>query len=217
MVEIIQAVIRAILFDLDGVLVSFADCHYEALNLALQEVCGLPVAPQERGIFEGLSTRQKLAMMVAMGQIPSGTEDAIYRLKQAHTMRLAEERVESDPVKILMCRRLGMHVSNLACVSNCIRASVEVLLTKAGLRQFMEITVSNEDVVHPKPAPDPYLLACQRLHVDPRETLAVEDHDRGVQSAQDAGCHVVQLEYERVNYLMITRALDGIRKASHRK
>ena len=179
--------IRAVLFDLDGVLVDFADFHFQALNIALQEVCGKPVLPSERGYYEGLSTRQKLALMVSEWRIPAGTEDAIYRLKQVHTMRLAEERVQPDPAKIVMCRRLEMHVAKLACVSNCVRASVEALLAKADLRRFMEIAVSNEDVKNPKPAPDPYLLACRWLDVEPYETLVVEDHERGVQSATAAG------------------------------
>ena len=203
--------IRAILFDLDGVLVSFADCHYEALNLALQEVCGKPVLPSERGYFEGLSTRQKLALMVSEWRIPAGAEDAIYRLKQTHTMRLAEERVEPDPIKVAMCGRLKC-AYRLACVSNCVQASVETLLARADLRRFMEITVSNEDVKNPKPAPAPYLLACQWLDVEPHETLAVEDHERGVQSAIAAGCHVVQLDYERVNYRIVMQALGGLKK-----
>ena len=88
--------------------------------------------------------------------------------------------------------------------------SVEALLAKADLRRFMEITVSNEDVKNPKPAPDPYLLACRWLDVEPHETLVVEDHDRGVQSAIAAGCHVVQLGYQKVNYLMVKQTLDGL-------
>jgi len=203
--------IRAILFDLDGILIDFCDCHFEALNLALQEVCGKPVLPSERGCYEGLSTRQKLAMMVSELRIPAGTEDTIYRLKQAHTMRLAEERVEPDPIKVALCGRLKF-AYRLACVSNCVRASVETLLKKSDLRRFMETTVSNEDVKNPKPAPDPYLLACRRLDVEPHETLAVEDHERGVQSATAAGCHVVQLDYETVNYRMVAQALDGLKK-----
>src|SRR3990167_2178715 len=203
--------IRAILFDLDGVLVSFADCHFEALNPALEEVWEKPVLQSERDQFEGLSTRQKLTMMVQCGRVSPGAEDAIYRLKQAHTIRLAEERVEPDPIKVALCGRLKF-AFRLACVSNCVRASVETLLEKSDLRRFMETTVSNEDVKNPKPAPDPYLLACQWLDVGPRETLAVEYHERGVQSAAAAGCHVVQLDYEMVYYRTVTQALDGLKK-----
>jgi len=72
----------------------------------------------------------------------------------------------------------------------------------------MTDTVSNEDVVSPKPSPDPYLLACRRLNVRPCEALAVEDHERGVQSATDAGCHVAQLVYQKVNYLTIRKIID---------
>lgn len=203
--------IRAVLFDLDGILVDFAGCHFEALNHALREVCGRPVAPEDRGAYEGLSTRQKLALMVEDGRIARGSEDTIYRLKQGHTMLLAEENVNPSIVKAVMCMRLRRQDILLGCVSNCIRASVEMLLTRALLLYNMKTTVSNEDVEHPKPAPDPYLLACQRLGVEPHEALAVEDHERGVRSAEAAGCHVVQLEYEQVNYETVRKALDELK------
>ena len=209
--------IRAILFDLDGVLVPAADSHFEALNLALQEVCGRPVLPNERDAYEGLSTRQKLAQMVQSGRIPSGSEDAIYRLKQAHTMRFAEGRIEPDPVKQVMCGRLRIQGYKLACVSNCIRDSVEALLRLSGLRRSMEITVSNEDVARPKPSADPYLLACQWLSVIPEEAMVVEDHERGVAAASAAGCYFVQLEYSEVYYLRVKKALDELKEKETRR
>ena len=204
--------IRAVLFDLDGVLADAADCHFEALNLALEEVSGISVFPEERDVYEGMSTRQKLVRIVEHGRLPPGTEEAVYRLKQAHTVRLVEERIEPDPVKMMTCRMLRGDGQKLACVSNCIRASVDALLRLSDLARFMDVTVSNEDVEHPKPAPDPYLLACRLLSVTPSEALAVEDHERGVQSAIAAGCHHVQLEYQGVNYFRVKKAIDGLTK-----
>lgn len=203
--------IRAILFDLDGVLVDAADLHFEALNRALQEVCGRPVAPEDRNLYEGLSTRQKLAMMVTEGRIAAGTEDAIYRLKQERTIIMVWGGVEPDPIKQAMCRYLkGGYL--LGCVSNCVRASVDALLAASNLMRWMKVTVSNEDVTNPKPAPDPYLLACLRLGVRPSEALAVEDHERGIHSAESAGCHVLALQYANVNLLHVKAALDGFKE-----
>lgn len=203
--------IRAILFDLDGVLVDAADCHFLALNRALQEVCGRPVLPKDRDLYEGLSTRQKLAMMVKEGRISAGTEDAVYRLKQEHTVKLVAERVEPDPVKRTMCRLLSGY--KLGCVSNCVRASVDALLSGAGLTRWMQVTVSNEDVERPKPAPDPYALACRKLGVRPDEAIAVEDHERGIQSAEAAGCHTLQVKgYGQVTLVRVKTAIDALKE-----
>ena len=207
-------VIRAILFDLDGVLVDFADYHFEALNLALDEVCDRPVLFSERDNYEGLSTRQKLACMVEEGRVKAGTEENIYRLKQGYTMAMAARRVRLEPAKVLMCRRLRKEVGKIGCVSNCIRASVDALLKAAGLLEFMAVTVSNEDVTHPKPSPDPYLLAASLLGLSPSHCLAVEDHERGVQSATAAGCRVVQMQYEHVNLIGVKRALKAVQEVS---
>ena len=206
-------VIRAILFDLDGVLVDFADYHFEALNDALRQH-GFPVVKtEERERYEGLSTRQKLTMMVEQKRVKAGSEEAVYAAKQLCTMRLAESRVTPERSKILMCRLLRSTLT-LGCVSNCVRASVDVLLKAAGLLEFMAVTVSNEDVTHPKPSPDPYLLAASLLGLSPSHCLAVEDHERGVQSATAAGCRVVQMQYEHVNLIGVKRALKAVQEVS---
>ena len=203
--------IRAVLFDLDGILVDFADYHFQALNQALQEVCGRPVLPEDRGLYEGLSTRQKLVMMIDNGRIAAGTEHAIYRLKQEHTARLAAEQVKPDPSKTIMCRSLSGY--KLGCVSNCVRDSVDALLHGAGLMKWMQVTISNEDVINPKPEPDPYVLACQRLGISPAEAMAVEDHERGVISAEAAGCHVLQIDdYKKVTVFRVQDTVDELNR-----
>jgi len=58
-------------------------------------------------------------------------------------------------------------------------------------RTRFDVVVTGSMVPAGKPAPDPYLLACERLGVDPRETVAVEDSVTGATSAVAAGCRVL--------------------------
>ena len=50
-----------------------------------------------------------------------------------------------------------------------------------------DVIVTSDEVEHPKPAPDLYLLACERLGVDPSDAIAVEDSATGVLAAKAAG------------------------------
>ena len=66
-------------------------------------------------------------------------------------------------------------------------------LGRAGLLDMFEAIITRDDVQHPKPHPEPYLLAAKRLRVDPARTLAVEDSHSGVRAAHAAGMQTVMV------------------------
>jgi HAD superfamily hydrolase (TIGR01549 family) len=75
----------------------------------------------------------------------------------------------------------------LGLASNSPRYLVDAALQSGGFADAFDAVVSSDDVAHHKPAPDLYLLACERLGVDPAETLALEDTASGISSAKAAG------------------------------
>jgi len=66
-------------------------------------------------------------------------------------------------------------------------------LGRAGLLDMFDVVVTRDDVQHPKPHPEPYLLAAKRLRVDPVRTLAVEDSHSGVRAAHAAGMQTIMV------------------------
>jgi len=81
----------------------------------------------------------------------------------------------------------------VAVVSAAMRAEIEPVLASSGLRDVFGLVLSQDDVTRGKPDPQPYLLAAERLELEPRELLVFEDTDVGVQSAKTAGTYVVGL------------------------
>jgi HAD superfamily hydrolase (TIGR01509 family) len=77
----------------------------------------------------------------------------------------------------------------MALVSSSYRVLVDAVLSH-GLGPFA-VTVAGDEVRHGKPAPEPYLLACQRLGVRPKQCVVLEDSAAGVASGEAAGCAVV--------------------------
>lgn len=73
------------------------------------------------------------------------------------------------------------------------RAGAHWKLDRAGLTPHFDTIITFDDVVAPKPAPEPYLLAAERLGVDPRRCVVFEDSDVGAEAAHLAGCIVVQV------------------------
>jgi HAD superfamily hydrolase (TIGR01509 family) len=90
-----------------------------------------------------------------------------------------------------------------------------MMLSRADLLRYLEFFLSNQDVDKPKPAPDIYRTAIERLGLQPSECLVVEDNHNGVAAARAAGAHVLQVtgveEVHLENILgAIARAEQGV-------
>jgi HAD superfamily hydrolase (TIGR01509 family) len=81
----------------------------------------------------------------------------------------------------------------LAVASGGSRRVIEMVLQHLGLREFFQAVVTNEDVVHQKPAPDIFLEAARRLGVEPQFCRAYEDTDLGLQAIRAAGMEAVDV------------------------
>ncbi|HEY0415401.1 MAG TPA: HAD family phosphatase [Gaiellaceae bacterium] len=81
----------------------------------------------------------------------------------------------------------------VALVSSAYRAEIEPVLAASGIGGLFRTIVSLDDVAEGKPAPEPYLLAAERLGVEPSALVAVEDTTVGVTAAKRAGAYVVGL------------------------
>jgi beta-phosphoglucomutase len=92
----------------------------------------------------------------------------------------------------------------VAVVSAALRDEIEPVLGSSGLLGLFAVVLSQDDVTRGKPDPQPYLLAAERLGIEPGELLVFEDTDVGVASAQAAGARVAGL----------TRTLGAERMAS---
>lgn len=196
--------IRAIIFDMDGVLIDAKDWHYEALNRALN-LFGFNISRYDHLVtFDGLPTRKKLEMLSREHGLPSGLHAFLNDLKQAYTTELIHARCKPRFQHEYALARLHAEGFNLAVASNSVRASVELMMEKSRLRSYLDAIVSNQDIPHPKPAPDIYLKAAGTLGIPPAECLVLEDNPHGIASARAAGCPLLiiqdinEVTYERI-------------------
>lgn len=96
-------------------------------------------------------------------------------------------------------------------------------LSAAGLLDLFETVVTRDDVVNPKPHPEPYLTAARRLGIEPLQCLALEDSNAGVRAAHSAGMQTVMvpdLVYPDATILSlgiaVVESLDQVRLAASR-
>jgi HAD superfamily hydrolase (TIGR01509 family) len=188
--------IRAILYDLDGVLVNACEWHYLALNNALLEVAG-PRAVISRveheTVFNGLPTKRKLDILIQQGRIRQGDWKTIWDLKQALTVSTIEHHATADDEKIELHRHTRSMGVTSACVTNSIEETATLMLRRTGQLDYMRFLISNEMVRQAKPHGEGYIRAMIRLQVMPEETLIVEDSEKGRAAAEASGAHVLMV------------------------
>ena len=184
---------KAIIFDMDGVLIDARDWHYEALNQAL-EIFGLDISYDTHlTSFNGLSTRQKLDKLTESDLLPAELHSVISNTKQNRTLRIAAEKCFPLTQHLILIELLRVKGFKVAVYTNSIRETAEAMLEYAGLLEKIDVLVTNQDVKHPKPNPEGYSLACLKLGVEPSQTFVVEDGEFGIQAAELAGCKVIKV------------------------
>jgi beta-phosphoglucomutase len=183
--------IKAILFDMDGVLIDARDWHYEALNRALG-LFGMEIGPDEhRAVYDGLPTRRKLEMLSGARGLPVKLHEFINRLKQSYTTEMIYARCRPVFQHQYALSRLQQDGYRLAVCSNSIRETVRLMMERAALAPHLEFFLSNEDVTRAKPDPEIYQKAIERLGLPPSACLIVEDNDHGIRAARATGAHVM--------------------------
>jgi len=187
----IGAPFDAVVFDLDGTLIDT-----ESLcNEAGVEACANLGLPVDMAFFESLAGIDDRTRARLIGEHVGATLEVEGFF--AEWDRLCSERfAQGIPLKAgaldLMGRLRAMGIPMAIATSSRAGPAGEKI-TAAGLMPFLRTVVTVDDVAAPKPAPDAYLLAVERLGADPSRALAFEDSETGARAAHAAGLTVVQV------------------------
>lgn len=209
--------IKAIIFDLDGVLIDATNWHYEALNQALNTF-GYEIKQDDHlRIYNGLPTREKLKILSQNNGLPLELHNIICELKKQNTERIIMENCKPNYTKQMMLACLKKQDYRLACCSNSQKFSVENMLKQAGLISYFDIIIGNDESYAPKPSPEIYLAAFQKFGFSPTECLIIEDAPHGIEAAKSSGAQVIAVRgfddvnislFENLNLLTKTQELN---------
>lgn len=182
--------IRAVVFDMDGVLTD-SEPLINAAAVAMFRERGLAVEPEDFLPFVGTGENRYLGGVAEKYGYPLEIEGAKRRTYEIY-LKFVPELLRAFPGAIDLvqqCRSAGLRVG-VASSADLIK--IEANLAKIGLPAGdWDAVVSAEDVVHKKPAPDIFLAAARKLGLAPEECVVVEDAVNGVQAAKAAGMRCV--------------------------
>jgi len=183
--------IKAVLFDLDGVLIDSLDAWWLALNEALRRYGFEEIDKKEfierywgNDLYSNLD-RANLPLEVGL------TCSKLY-MNYIDMIRLHPSAIE-----ILE----SMEEIKKGLITNTPRDCTEMVLKRFDLEKYFDVVITGDDVSRGKPDPEIIVKACDHLNVKPQEVVVIGDTDNDLKAARSAGCSVIGIGLEGDIYL----------------
>lgn len=202
---------RAVLWDMDGVLVDSADYHYAAWREALARERYDISYEAFRATF---GQRNDAILRGIFGpDLPDAEVDRIADLKEAlYRQFVCERGIAPSPGVLRWLQALRAAGWRQAVASAAPRANIDAILATVGIGHYFDAITSGEDVTRGKPDPQVYLISAQRVGAPPARCVVVEDAPAGLEGARRAGmrCIGVTSTHGRLNADVVVASLDEL-------
>jgi HAD superfamily hydrolase (TIGR01509 family) len=185
--------VRAVIFDLDGVLVDSEPNYFESERRLLADY-GIDFTPVMKRPYIGMSTKEMLDDVVPRFGIPERV-DVLLARKNTYYLDIAARASTVYAETRHLLQLLYRRGYPLALASGSSPDVIDVVLSAAGLLDLFDLVVSAESVARGKPAPDLFLAAARGLGVEPAGCVVLEDSSHGVRAAISAGMRCIAIPY----------------------
>jgi beta-phosphoglucomutase family hydrolase len=188
-----QFELKALIFDMDGVLVDSEPCHLQSY----QELLGrfdIPYTAEDNKEFLGRKDHTILEILNERYGLKS-TATALVAEKEAILARLLASAVPRPGVLRVLEQARRQSIPT-AVASSATLPTIELVVDVLKIREYFQTLTSGDEVTHGKPAPDVFLLAASRLGAKPENCLVIEDTYNGVKAAKAAGMYCVAIPCE---------------------
>ena len=181
-------VVHAVVFDLDGVLVD-SEQLWDDVRRGVAAEAGRSWPAEATRAMQGMSTAEWSAYLTDAVGVPAEPDEVAATVVDRMAAQY-DARLPLLPGVVEVVERLG-RCWPLGLASSSPRRLIDTVLQSAGLAQRFQVSVSTEEVGAGKPSPAVYQTVVQRLGVDPRQAIAIEDSSNGLRSAATAGLGVL--------------------------
>ena len=186
-----KADFKAVIFDMDGVIVDSEPCHERAILEVIRDIGFIGDHGMRISDYVGRSDQDVWKDFIARNN-PRQKLDELLALKRQRTVEMIRREQPLFEGAVQLLETLSGRCL-LALASGSERAVVEAVLELNNLRRFFAVVVTGSEIQNGKPAPDIFLKAADLLAVSPRDCWVVEDSKPGVAAALAAGMRVIAI------------------------
>lgn len=187
--------LQAVLFDMDGVLIDSEPIHKD-MYLEVAEELGCQDAHRHLDFFIGRSSLALWEHTVKTHGLSGDPKEYSDLQMRRYRDFLKANQGWIDPARGIpeLLADLVENNVRIALASSNTRRNVDFVLKYFGMHEIFDATISGEDGAACKPAPDIFLLAAERMGVDPARCVVIEDAQSGVAAAKAAGMRCAAIE-----------------------
>lgn len=182
--------IRALIFDMDGVISNTASLHYQSWQRLADEI-GQPFSEKDYEPMLGMTRIESLRLFSADLAIDEATGQAWMARKNQYFQELATTIQPGDALPGIESLLAEAQTAGLALAVGSSSRNVHLVLGRLGLLEHFAVIGDGNTVINSKPAPDIFLWVAGALGCSPQEVLVIEDAPKGVQAALTGGFYVI--------------------------
>ena len=184
---------KAIIFDMDGVISDTQKFHAQVESQLLHEV-GIAMTPDEiTEKYAGVNDDVMFAELFKKNKINNISIENIKKRKWDLMTKIIKGNILPIPHATRLIQELSTSGFFLAIASSSPKLFIQKVLKELALEKYFPVVASSEEVEHGKPNPEIFLLASKRLHIDPKECVVIEDGKSGMVGAKKAGMKCIGL------------------------
>ena len=174
--------IKAIIFDLDGVITDTSEYHYRAWKRLTGEE-GIPFSRDDNDKLRGVSRKECLKILLNGKQVSAEQFQEMMDRKNRYYVELLKQMTSKNILSgakklVLEIKRRGIKTA-IASVSK----NTRTVLQGTGIEDLFDVIVDGYSVKNTKPAPDIFLFAAKELGVKPEDCVVIEDAEAGIEAA----------------------------------
>ncbi len=184
--------IKAVIFDMDGVITNTMPDHHRAWKVTLDKY-GIPLTHEDVYTREGQPGDEALVEIFAKYKVSGRDSEipVILREKEEYFKEIV--RLRFIPKSRTLLRTLHKRGIHLALVTGTARHELKKILPDS-LASLFSVVVTGTDVTNGKPHPEPFLKALKHLAIPAHEAVVIENAPYGIRSAKSAGLKCIALE-----------------------
>ncbi|MCL4105766.1 UNVERIFIED_CONTAM: hypothetical protein GTU68_028643 [Idotea baltica] len=181
--------IKAVIFDLDGVIVDTAKYHYQAWKV-LADQLGIPFSEKENENLKGISRMDSLDHILSLGDVKhmnNGDKKKLAASKNINYLALISDLSRTDVLPgtlewIAECKR-----NNIKIALGSASKNARKILTALDLMDEFDVIIDGTNTTKTKPDPQVFELAAEGLGVKNKQAVVIEDAYKGLEAARNGG------------------------------